>query len=127
MIRNVHGVISDLVFGSQIQQGVAASGLEYRSFRSSADVDQQLAASAGDLNETLWIINLAAKSSSEPELVETVLPKLIASKALVVCYAPHVEEAKMAWAQSQGAAHVVPRGALMKTIGQLILSVQGES
>lgn len=121
MISNVCGVICDLVFGSQIQQGITASGLTYRSLRSVAEIEQQLARSTKIPHETLWIVNLAAKSANEPELVTKVLPILLSSGGTVVCYAPHVEEARMSWAESIGASHVVARGGLMKAIGEIIL------
>ena len=55
---------------------------------------------------TIWIINLAAKTSSEPNIVETVLLMILSHSSLsssssatpgarIICYAPHVEEARM--------------------------------
>lgn len=119
-ISHVYGVVCDLVFGSQIQEAVIASGLSYRAFRSSADALAQLSSDQPAQEQVLWVVNLAAKSNSEPEIVEAVLPPLLTSACTVVCYAPHVEEARMEWASGIGAQHVVPRGSLIRTMGELL-------
>jgi len=144
-IEKVYGVVCDLVFGSQIQEAVTSAGLSYKSLRSAKDVEEKLAELAAvkldtaklDTVETkIWIINLAAKTSTEPQIVDTVLPMIVthysslvsssAAKGVrIICYAPHVEEARMEWANellsnNHNIHFVVPRGALLKTLGQVL-------
>jgi hypothetical protein len=121
LIKKVNGVICDLVFGSQVSGAITSIGLPYRAFRALHDIEHDLEKTdPGKAGEVLWIVNLAAKTATEPNIVDAALPRLIASGAHVVCYAPHVEEARMAWASGIGAKIVVPRGALISTIGELM-------
>ena len=144
-IEKVYGVICDLVFGSQIQEAVTSAGLSYKSLRSAKDVEEKLAGldavkldavKLDAVETTIWIINLAAKTSSEPNIVETVLPMILSHSSLsssssatpgarIICYAPHVEEARMEWANellgnNQNIHFVVPRGALLKTLAEVL-------